>query len=118
MNDRTTPASPAPRRRRDPGGASAGGTPPGPTGHRAGEWVLLQTSVRPALRDLARSVCNGVTRAVGERYTLRRFLTEAVEHHAARLASRYNEGRPWPTDTRPLPPGRTLTDPPASAGSS
>lgn len=99
-------------------GASAGSTPPRGAGPETGQWVLLQTSVRPAVRDLVRSVCNGVTRAVGERYTLRQFLTEAVEHHAARLADRYNDGRPWPTDPRPLPPGRSLGDPPgASAGS-
>lgn|GEM_PF-1942707 len=104
--DGTDPDELAPGRQR---GASAGSTRD-TTADTAvsGEWVLLQTSVRPSVRDLARSVCNGVTRAVGERYTLRQFLTEAVEHHAARLASRYNQGRPWPTDTRPLPPGRSL----------
>lgn len=89
-------------------GASDGSTPT----PEAGEWVVLQTSVRPTVRDLARSVCNGVTRAVGERYTLRQFLTEAVEAHAARLADRYNGGRPWPADHRELPRGRGLGDPP------
>jgi hypothetical protein len=107
------PAVAVPHGRR---GASAGSTPAGEP--IAGRWVLLQTSVRPPVRDLARSVCNGVTRAVGERYTLRQFLTEAIEHHAARLASRYNQGRPWPTDTRPLPPGRSFGDAGASSGSS
>lgn len=100
MSDRTTPSSSA-----EPGA-------------RTEDWALLQTSVRPAVRDLARSVCNGVTRATGERYTLRQFLTEAIEHHAARLAARYNHGQPWPSDPRPLPPGRSTSDSAASGGSS
>ncbi|OLM28278.1 hypothetical protein Ae717Ps2_6617 [Pseudonocardia sp. Ae717_Ps2] len=74
--------------------------------------MVLQTSVRPSVRRLARSVCNGVTRATGERFTLRQFLTEAVEQHAARLAERHNDGRPWPDDPRALPPGRSIGEPP------
>lgn len=73
-----------------------------------GEWVILQTNVRPSVRTLARSVCVGMTRATGERYTLRQLLTEAIEAHAARLARRYNRGQPWPADDRPLPPGRSM----------
>lgn len=113
MSPRTTHDEPTDGEDRNAGGASAGSTPD----RTAGEWVLLQTSVRPAVRDLTRSVCNGVTRAVGERYTLRQFLTEAVEAHAARLAELYNDGRPWPADPRQLPRGRGLGDPPTSTGS-
>lgn len=71
------------------------------------EWVILQTNVRSSVRMLARSVCVGMTRATGERYTLRQLLTDAIEAHAARLARRYNRGEPWPADDRPLPPGRS-----------
>ncbi|MDN5750964.1 MAG: hypothetical protein L0I76_28690 [Pseudonocardia sp.] len=108
MSRRTTHDDPTDGEDRDARGASAGSTPDRAA---ADEWVLLQTSVRPAVRDLTRSVCNGVTRAVGERYTLRQFLTEAVEAHAARLAELYNDGRPWPEDSRRLPRGRGLGDP-------
>ena len=114
MSPRTTHDDPPDGEDPAAGGASAGSTPDRAA---AGEWVLLQTSVRPAVRDLTRSVCNGVTRAVGERYTLRQFLTEAVEAHAARLAELYNDGRPWPADPRQLPRGRGLGDPPSSGGS-
>lgn len=114
MSPRTTHDDPPDGEDPAAGGASAGSTPDRAA---SGEWVLLQTSVRPAVRDLTRSVCNGVTRAVGERYTLRQFLTEAVEAHAARLAELYNDGRPWPADPRQLPRGRGLGDPPSSGGS-
>lgn len=107
---------PRPRRRGASAGSTYSGTDPRAV-DEAGEWVILQTSVRPSVRELVRSVCNGVTRATGERFTLREFLTEAIELHAARLARRYNGGQPWPLDARPLPPGRSLGGPSASSGS-
>jgi hypothetical protein len=74
-----------------------------------GDWVVLQTSVRPSVRGLARSTIIGVTRVRGERYTLREFLTEAIVAHSRRLANELNGGKAWPDDDRPLPPGRTMS---------
>ncbi len=112
---------PRPRRRGASAGSTYSGTDPHGTDPRGvdevGEWVILQTSVRPSVRELVRSVCNGVTRATGERFTLREFLTDAIELHAARLARRYNHGQPWLLDARPLPPGRSLGGPSASSES-
>ena len=97
------------RRRSASSGSTPGSDDDAGTENRSGGWVVLQASVRPSVRKLARSVCRGMTRATGERFTLAEFLSDAIRLHAARLADEHNHGQPWPTDDRPLPPGRPLT---------
>lgn len=70
----------------------------------------FSTQVDPEIQSLARAAVRGVQRASGTDYSLAQLTEDALAAWIDHLAELYNNGDPWPGNSRALRPGRRLGD--------
>ncbi|GGM82797.1 hypothetical protein GCM10012275_61610 [Longimycelium tulufanense] len=88
-----------------PGGATRSGR------HQDGK-SMLQSWIDTASFQWAVNTVNGIKKDVDPRYSMRRFLEDAISKHALELEAEHHGGKPWP-ESGPLRrgvPGKRTRD--------